>query len=480
VAIFLTLWGLALVSWLAWHFSGRQPIVPDLTIKIMGPASVIFMFGLFDDFFNLRPAVKFAAQVWAAVLLFSQGIGISKLSLLAGHPHLSKLVGLPLTILWVLLITNAFNLIDGLDGLAAGCALFSTLVLCVMAILFHNYGILLLTFALAGAIAGFLYYNFNPASIFLGDCGSLLIGFLLSAIALAGSQKAPTLVAVVIPIVALGLPILDVTVALLRRFLSCNGLFDADREHIHHKLLGRGITQKQAVLVLYGASACFGLSSLFLLHPASATAITFLLAAGLGVVIGLHELRYQEFRELGRMVSRGFNQRLVIANNIRIRRAADALRASTTLSEFQQILQQCLEPAGFDGFGLCFVPELPARNGAEQFASSGGSNLHFFWDGSMNPSEANWSLNLGLSKCDGGRLGALTLYRKGNSSPLWVDISIFGETGFASAVASLVASVQESWPHDAQNQLIVMPPYERTAPAVPGNGRQSMSFTSST
>src|SRR6266581_9430607 len=204
VAIFLTLCCMALLAhWLPGYFGTREFPLSHLTLKILGPATIIFVLGLIDDFYGLSAYIKFAVQAGAAVFLFCNGLGISQLSALAGHPHLGWLLGLPLTILWVLWITNAFNLIDGLDGLAAGSALFSTLVNCVLAVLFHNEGILILTLVLAGAIAGFLRYNFNPASIFLGDCGSLLIGFLLSAVALAGSQKAPTVVAVAIPIVSL-------------------------------------------------------------------------------------------------------------------------------------------------------------------------------------------------------------------------------------------------------------------------------------
>jgi UDP-GlcNAc:undecaprenyl-phosphate GlcNAc-1-phosphate transferase len=217
VAIFLTLWCMALVTcWLPVHFGTLNYSLPQLTLKILGPATVIFIVGLIDDICGISAYVKFAAEAGAAVLLFSNGLGISRLSILAGHPQMGLLFGLPLTVLWVLWITNAFNLIDGLDGLAAGSALFSTLVTCVVALLGHNEVVLFLTLALAGAITGFLRYNFNPASIFLGDCGSLLIGFLISAIAIAGSHKSPTIVAVAIPIVSLGLPILDVTVAVVR------------------------------------------------------------------------------------------------------------------------------------------------------------------------------------------------------------------------------------------------------------------------
>src|SRR5216683_2850420 len=390
-AIFLTLWCMVLLAhWLPGHFGTREFPLPHFTLKILGPATIIFLLGLIDDFCGVRAYLKFAVQAGAAVLLFCNGLGISQLSILAGHPHWGWLVGLPLTILWVLWITNAFNLIDGLDGLAAGSALFSSLVTCVVAILFHGEGILFLTLALAGAIAGFLRYNFNPASIFLGDSGSLLIGFLLSAIALAGSQKSSIIVAVAIPIVSLGLPILDVAVAVVRRFLGCKRLFDPDREHIHHKLLGRGISHKQTVLVLYGVSACFGLFSLLLLNPGGAALAAVLVVVGIGVLIGVQQLRYHEFLELGRVANRTLNQRHVIANDISIRRAADSLESCLNLQEFCRILRECLEPIGFDGFGLYLSTGLPAKADLGPLKMVGRSKLHYFWVQLPEPCDANW------------------------------------------------------------------------------------------
>src|SRR6267378_2825991 len=353
VAIFLTLWCIALLAhWVPEHFGMSEFPLSQLTVKILGPATIIFLLGLIDDFVELSAYIKFSVQALAAVLLYCNGIGISRLTLLAGHPHLGWLVGLPLTILWVLWITNAFNLIDGLDGLAAGSALFSTLATCVVAIRFHNEMILFMTLVLAGAIAGFLRYNFNPASIFLGDCGSQLIGFLLSAIAIAGSQKSPTVVAVAIPIVSLGLPIMDVAVAVARRFLSCKELFAPDREHIHHMLLNRCASHRKAVLVLYGVSACFGLFSLSLLAPNGRAEATILVMVGIGILIGVQQLRYPEFSELGRAASRAMNQRRVIANNIGIYRALNDLSNCSSSMQFRQILQTCLSPVGFDGFVL--------------------------------------------------------------------------------------------------------------------------------
>lgn len=446
VAIFLTLWCVALVAWAAEHFGTPKFIFPHLTFRILAPATIIFVVGLIDDFRGLGPYAKFVAQAGAAILLFCNGFGISRLSLVAaGHPDVGRLVGLPLTILWVVLITNAFNLIDGLDGLAAGSALFSTLVTCVVALLLHNDGILFLTLVLAGAIAGFLRYNFNPASIFLGDCGSLLIGFLLSAMALAGSQKAPTAVAVAIPIVSLGFPILDVAVAVLRRFLSCKRLFGADREHIHHKLLGRGIPHRQAVLLLYGVSACFGILSLFLLHPSIIPVSLVLMLLGVGILFGVQQLHYHEFLELGHAANRTLNQRQVIANDINIRRTVEGLRSCSSLLQFCQTLQQCLEPAGFDGFGLHLSSELPVDPDVHPFTQISGSKLRFFWNYSPRSSETNWSLSLSLVKCNGERLGSFTLYRRTALSPLLLDLEVFAATGFSTAVSAVVEKMQDSW-----------------------------------
>jgi UDP-GlcNAc:undecaprenyl-phosphate/decaprenyl-phosphate GlcNAc-1-phosphate transferase len=467
VAIFLSLWCMVLLAhWLPGHFGMREFPLPNLTLKILGPATIVFLLGLIDDFRGVNAYVKFAVQTGAAVFLFCNGVGISQLSFLSGHPHLGWLVGLPLTILWVLWITNAFNLIDGLDGLAAGSALFSSLVTCVVALLFHGEGILFLTLALAGAIAGFLRYNFNPASIFLGDSGSLLIGFLLSAIALAGSQKSSIIVAVAIPIVSLGLPILEVAVAVIRRFLSGKRIFDPDREHIHHKLLGRGISHRQAVLVLYGVSACFGLFSLLLLNPGGAAIATVLVVIGVGVLIGVQQLRYHEFLELGRVAGRTLNQRHVIANNISIRRAAEALESCSTFSQLSRILRQCLEPIGFDGFGLYLSSGRPIEVEGRPFNHVSGSKVQFFWDELRTSAETNWSLTLSLTKRNGKQLGGFTLYRKNTASPLWMDIEVFTTAGFSSAVALCVEKMQDSWSVKTQKGRTQKPAFEAAGPVL--------------
>ena len=234
---------------------------------ILVPASLVFLLGVYDDIRGVGPYFKFAIQGVAATMLFAGGLRIVNIPVLFGAHTLPWFVGLAFTIVWVLAITNAFNLIDGLDGLAAGSALFSTLVAFVVALLNGPSLVTVMTIALAGAILGFLRFNFNPATIFLGDSGSLFIGFLLSALALKGAQKAPTIVAVAIPVVSFGLPILETSLSIVRRLISGRPVFTADREHIHHKLLQHGMTHRQVVILLYGVSAIFAMLSLFLLWP---------------------------------------------------------------------------------------------------------------------------------------------------------------------------------------------------------------------
>src|SRR6202035_335549 len=202
---------------------------------------------------------------------------------------------------WVIGLTNAFNLIDGLDGLAAGSALFSTFIVFVVAIFSGSSSLSLLTIVLAGAILGFLRFNFNPATIFLGDCGSLFIGFMLSALALLGAQKAATIIAVAIPVVSFGLPILETVLSVIRRLISGRPVFTADREHIHHKLLQHGMTHRQVVIILYGVSAIFAMLSLFLLWPTGSSLGLVLAVIGVGIWIGVQHLGYLEFGELARV-----------------------------------------------------------------------------------------------------------------------------------------------------------------------------------
>lgn len=391
-------------------------------LAILGPALLIFALGLCDDLHPVSPYLKFAVQALAASLLFLGGLRIGHIPLLFGSHHFSWMVGLPLTILWVLAVTNAFNLIDGLDGLAAGSALFSTLVVFVVSLLTQNHLVSLLTIVLAGAILGFLRFNFNPATIFLGDCGSLFIGFILSAVALEGAQKAPTIVAVAIPVVSFGLPILETALSVLRRFIAGRPLFTADREHIHHKLLERGFSHRKVVIVLYAVSAMFGLLSLFLLWPGDSSVGLVLAVLGLGIWIGVQRLGYLELDEIRRVAQRTMDQRQVFVHNLAIRRATGELRAAESYQQICQILKAAFAENDFDGF------ELLVTLRPEEFATvAAPGTLRWSKPDVLRMGEdspATWSLNLELMTSDNTWRGTLKLFREYMEKPLLVDVNM--------------------------------------------------------
>jgi UDP-GlcNAc:undecaprenyl-phosphate GlcNAc-1-phosphate transferase len=215
--------------------------------------------GLFDDLRGLGAKVKLTIQVAAATVAFACGMRVDGIELpFLGAFNLGFLA-LPATVIWIVGIVNAINLIDGLDGLAAGVAFFACLTNFAIACMTGNVYILLVTASLGGSVIGFLFYNFNPARIFMGDSGSMFLGFVLASASLlgAGTQKSPTLIAIVIPILALGLPIMDMLITIARRFLERRSIFAADRGHIHHRLLDMGFTHRRSVLALYTLSVTF-------------------------------------------------------------------------------------------------------------------------------------------------------------------------------------------------------------------------------
>jgi UDP-GlcNAc:undecaprenyl-phosphate GlcNAc-1-phosphate transferase len=437
VAIFGAFVAVAGVGALVQKFTGVALVLPARTaFCIFGAAFIIFLLGLYDDVRFVGPYWKFGIQALAGILLYIGGVGVHRIDLVSSGRTLGALAGLPLTVFWVLLITNAFNLIDGLDGLAAGSAFFSTTVLFVISLLAPNAMVTLLAIALAGAILGFLRFNFHPASIFLGDSGSMFIGFMLAALALAGSEKAPTMIAVAIPVIAFGFPILDVALAISRRFLGGKPLFRGDRDHIHHKLLKRGLSQRGAVLVLYGVTSCFALLSLVLLHDAGMIALV-LAVIGIGVVLGVQYLGYVEFSELQDVLRRTAERKRAIANNVEVRRGVEALNSCTDFVRVCVILRNTLHSIGFDGFRL-------GRNLGETFAGTPFSpmqktadgELQLFWD-DAGESESIWELRLELNSDPQYQLGHFSLLRKEVENPLLVDFNLLS-CEFRSALAEAV------------------------------------------
>jgi len=329
---------------------------------------------------------------------------------------------LPLTVLWVVAVTNAFNLIDGLDGLAAGSALFSTMVFFVVALVIHSWLGALMSVTLAGAILGFLRFNFNPATIFLGDSGSLFIGFLLSALALEGAEKAPTFVAVAIPVVSFGLPILETALSVARRLISGRPIFTADREHIHHKLLQMGLSHRQVVIVLYAVSGVFAMLSLFLLWPTGSTLGLVLAVVGTGVWLGLQHLNYLEFGELRRVAQRTIEQRQIVINNLSVRRAAEELKAADNFDQVRSILVAAFEGNDFDAF------ELHATHPLSDHVHSFDPKPRVHWSRFPHmkaiSGEPSWKLTLDLVTTSNQPRGSLVVYRAYSDRDLQLDVNL--------------------------------------------------------
>jgi UDP-GlcNAc:undecaprenyl-phosphate GlcNAc-1-phosphate transferase len=429
VAIYLSFVSIiALVLVASVFIKGIPPVSTYTVAWLVLCATVVFLLGVYDDLRSASPWLKIAVQVFAAMLLYFGGFRVLNVPFVFGEEGFGW-IALPLTVLWVLLITNAFNLIDGLDGLAGGSALFSTLTVFTIALINGNTLVALLAVTLGGAIVGFLRYNFNPATIFLGDCGSLFIGFMLSALAIVGSQKASTTIAVAIPVVSFGLPVLETLISILRRFLNGQPLFSGDRQHIHHKLLERGFSHRQAVILLYAVSAIFGLLSLLLLYPGTATVGVVLLVLGVGIWIAVQHLGYHEFNEIGRVAHRTIEQKRVIVNNLAIRRATADLDRVHNPEQLIRTLEAAFKMNDFDGFRLSFwLPEQVEPDAFQKLRNSSGGDCFHKWSKPHTAVETqdppSWNLRLDLLTPQQQKLGTLVVYREHNGRPLLVDINL--------------------------------------------------------
>ena len=293
-------------------------------------ASVVFATGVLDDLLGLKAWQKLMGLGAAAVLAFWAGIRVDvhTFSSISASPWLSFAI----TVIWLVGCANAFNLIDGMDGLAAGVGLVATVTMLLAALTQNNLPLALATMPLAGCLLGFLRYNFNPATVFLGDSGSLLIGFLLGCYGALWSEKSVTIFALTVPLLAVSIPLLDVVLSILRRYLRNQPIFKGDRGHIHHKLLERGFSPRGAVLVIYGLCGLAAMLSLL----AGAThnqlqGLIIILFCG-AAWIGVQHLGYKEFTMAGEMFLRGKFRR-IIDTETRLLDFETALAKATDLQE---------------------------------------------------------------------------------------------------------------------------------------------------
>ncbi len=271
----------------------NQPFASSRQILgLLAGVVIVTAVGVFDDIRHLRAGVKFLCHLAAATaFVFISGTRITSITnpfSPLGYSTLPDFITYPLSILWIIGITNAINLIDGLDGLAAGVTAISSLSLFFVSILSPNIDVFTatVTAAVAGCTLGFLPFNFNPAKIIMGDTGAYFLGFTLGAISIQGTLKTYATISIAIPLLILGLPLFDTFFAILRRIISRKPIMAPDRGHLHHKLIDMGLSHRQSVIVMYIVSAVLGLCAIVLANKGVLPAIILLIAVSVFVIGG--------------------------------------------------------------------------------------------------------------------------------------------------------------------------------------------------
>lgn len=266
IALYAAFW-LATVFIQVWDKS--YALDSSSVIQIWGlfiGSTLILLIGIWDDIREIRPAVKLLGQIAAAAVLLGFGFSMDPISLpIIQEINFASLglgaIGYILMLFWVVSLVNTVNISDGLDGLASGICLMVALLLFWSANRIYQVPAALMMLALAGALLGFLVFNFPPARVFMGDSGSMFLGYIIGGLSIMGLLKTATILGLVFPLLILGMPVTDLTFAIIRRKLRGQSMATADRGHLHHRLLDAGLTQRQAVLSMYGISACFGISA---------------------------------------------------------------------------------------------------------------------------------------------------------------------------------------------------------------------------
>lgn len=261
-----------------------MPVFSEFFGFLLGAAAIVLL-GIWDDIRNIPARVKLAGQIIAAAIPVAYGVQIEWVT----NPFGTILIipewlAVPVTVFWIVGFTNTVNLIDGLDGLAAGVSVIASISMFFMAVSMNQYLPAMILVAMSGAALGFLQYNFNPAKIFMGDTGSMLLGYTMAVVAVLGLVKTAATVALIVPIIALGVPIMDTLFAIIRRKMSGVPVFQPDKGHLHHRLLALGMTQKQAVLSMYMVSVLLGFVAVFVANVGYKTGIV-TIAAVLAVCI---------------------------------------------------------------------------------------------------------------------------------------------------------------------------------------------------
>ncbi|HSU15202.1 MraY family glycosyltransferase [Longimicrobium sp.] len=366
---------------------------------------ILFAAGVVDDLYNLPPRTKLLAQLAAALLAWQAGFRIDYFTVFGGaHAPLAlRALSLPITVLWIVGVTNAFNLIDGLDGLATGIGLVALSTTLAVAVKLGNWEVALVCAALAGALAGFLRYNFRPARIFLGDSGSLFVGFMLAVLSVHGATKSTTAVLTVIPLLVLALPLIDTLLAIVRRWLRGKPIFGADERHVHHRLVAIGLTHTRAAVLMFTAAA--GLAMLALLIAFAPPPSVMYIAAGGGalsaglLLFGIKRLGYHEFVEAGAAVASGASRlRRSIRDRIHARDVAQVVSTAESVEHLRAILSDNADVMGLLDVVFCRCSDADGARGGLPAAHAAAALKVDFPIGEAGGSADPWVVR---AWCDG-------------------------------------------------------------------------------
>lgn len=337
-------------------FPGALRLTLEEHLELLLSAGAVFLVGLYDDIRGAKASLKLAVQVGAAVALFCSGISIEEISTPFGVKVPLGILDLPLTLLWVVGLTNAMNLLDGIDGLAAGVGALGALSVAILSASQGWIELSTVAGALCGGLLGFLFYNFHPATIFLGDCGALTLGFLLAEIPLIGSQKAAAAVALLVPITALGIPIFDTTLAVIRRTVRGRHPFQADRAHLHHRLLALGLTQSQVAITLYGVTGILTAMAILMTNASRVGALMILLAMGAGAIVAVRRLGMDEVKTLWGIIRHGERRRRPPRyRSLLVRNSMPLLQRCETRAAFDALLEEIRRALDLDSLRIRFT-----------------------------------------------------------------------------------------------------------------------------
>lgn len=343
--------------------SGRM----ELTVALI----CIFLLGVYDDIRGVKPWIKLGVQAVAAGTIIASGVIILDVATPFGFSVPLGVFGFPLTFLWILGVTNGVNLLDGIDGLAAGISAMGAMTILNISLSQGKLEISLIAAALFGSLLGFLFFNFPPASIFLGDCGALFLGFILAVLPVIGNQKKATAVALLVPMIALGIPIFDTTLVIIRRTIRGRHPFDPDRGHLHHRLLALGFSQRKVTLSLYAVSAMLAAMAVLMTNASQGGALAILLVLGGASVVAVRRLGGDELHILLGMLRHGERRRRPpLARALSVRNSLPLLERCESARVLRSLLDRLRADLDFEMLLVQFKTEAVPRvmGGISEFA----------------------------------------------------------------------------------------------------------------